>query len=634
MWQKVNTLCIAGITLWLGVVVDAAADEPMVAPLVDATNAKQASMMVESWLMAGQVPPLEQLQDKAVAVRGLVGACVTLRSSGIMVGRGDALRDDLNTTDEPMDLTVLMQRATIAAFESLQRSLLDADLRSVIEGRAIAAPPRLSIKDVAGRVNVDVQLAYNLEPIRLSPNDSPQRIYSRFAPDYHGLLAEDDHGRRAMIWPANALAENTSPTSQLVQLAARLDRPAQDARTLGLPNGPKLWRFEVYHLLPPVQGASFLQLVRGNIALQPLALNEQALMDMAQTMAAHLQQRFTANGQVRGTYHPSSGRYDPLLAEPNQALLAAYALTRYVHQQRQLRPDDRLLAEINRQAQDLAVRLEQSVEDGTLAPDPATCALIMLTAIDNPVAPRHTDVRDRMLQRLLELLRDDGSFHTSTAAEASPVNDSVQALAVAALSAAYAQTRRSDLVDPLRRALDRLWDQTRGNPNINALPWLAFAQERVGELLADDQTHIAQKKQRDATLGELVRMLLGQQVVDPPRVGPKDVIGGFELSTGPIDSPPNPNWTSAPLLCFLSIATRHPQISGHDELGWLLSAALSARFLRQLQFDRPGCFYVRSPQETVGGIRLALWDNRLTLDATAMSLLAVTDLQETLAQFR
>ncbi len=634
MWRKGNTLCIAGIMLLLGALTAAVADQPIIAPLLDGSNAEQASLMVELWLADGKIPSPDQLKDKAVPVRGLVGVCVTLRSSGIMVGKGDVLRDDLGTVDQPTDLTAMVQRAAGTAFESLQHSLLDNNLRMVIEGRSIAAPPKLSIKDVAGRVSVDVQLAYNVEPIRLSPTDSPQRVYSRFAPDYHGLLAEDDHGRRATIWPGNALAENTTPASQLVQLASQLGRPPLDARTLGRPKGLKLWRFEVYHVVPPVQGASYMQLVRGNMLQPPQALNEQALKDLALTMATHLQQLFTSDGEVRGTYHPSSGRYDPQLAEPNQALLAAYALTRYVRHERQLRPDDHMLAEMNRQAQNLAVRLEQSVADGSLATTPATCSLIMLTVIDNSVPPRHTDVRDRMIERLLGLLQDDGSFHNATDAKARAVNDSVQALSVAALAAAYAQTRRSDLVDPLRHALDQLWNQTQGNPNINALPWLAFTQDRVGELLADDDAHIKQKQQRDTALGQLAHKLLGQQVVDSPRVGPDDVIGGFELNSGPIDSPPNPNWTTAPLLSFLSIATRHPEIRGHDEMGWLLSAALSARFLRQLQFDMAGCYYVRSPQETLGGIRLALWDNRLTLDATAMSLLAVTDLQETLDKLR
>ena len=123
--------------------------------------------------------------------------------------------------------------------------------------------------------------------------------------------------------------------------------------------------------------------------------------------------------------------------------------------------------------------------------------------------------------------------------------------------------------------------------------------------------------------------LCEQQVIEPPRLGPKDVIGGFELVKGPPNSPPNPDWRTAQLLSFLATCVRQPGITqGRDSYGWLLTGALAARFLGQLMMDEPNCYYVRNHPESLGGVRLCLWDNRLPINANAMSLLAVTELQE------
>ena len=63
----------------------------------------------------------------------------------------------------------------------------------------------------------------------------------------------------------------------------------------------------------------------------------------------------------------------------------------------------------------------------------------------------------------------------------------------------------------------------------------------------------------------------------------------------------------------------------------MLDCGLGARFIKQLMFDRAGAYYVFDAREVVGGVRAGLWDNRQPIEATAMALLAVTELQQTLS---
>lgn len=56
----------------------------------------------------------------------------------------------------------------------------------------------------------------------------------------------------------------------------------------------------------------------------------------------------------------------------------------------------------------------------------------------------------------------------------------------------------------------------------------------------------------------------------------------------------------------------------------------AARFVMQLEVRPAGCFYIRSPRDALGGIRTALWDNRIRIDHCASALLALMRSREVL----
>ncbi|MBL4575877.1 MAG: hypothetical protein JKY51_07245 [Opitutaceae bacterium] len=265
------------------------------------------------------------------------------------------------------------------------------------------------------------------------------------------------------------------------------------------------------------------------------------------------------------------------------------------------------------------------------AAEPRVMALNLLTLLETPEADADQVLRDRLGDRLLSLV-------VSKDAGQAKLNQGAMALSLAALATLYERTRDEQLGQAVWAMMDRLWGSEERVPNLVALPWLVLAYERAGDLLADaDASGMkqAQLAKRRAVLAAVIDRLCQYQVIEIPELGPDDVLGGFVLKPGPSGSPPNPDWRNAQALMFLSVMLRDENATqDRDKLGWLLSAGYSARFVGQLMMDDAACYYVRDRTAAHGGVRMAPWDNRLALAPTAISLLAVTELQASLTSFK
>ena len=648
MSQKINTagvwmsqlrhMFLMGMVLAGLLIGSAGAAEVLQAPLLDGSHGKRAHRMVESWIRDAEVP---QHASLPINVTGLMGVRVTLRMDGVPVGAGEAYRQDLAAATDALgpavDLTPLLIQASRKALYDARQTLRTAQETAAKEGRALEDVHVNTLEDIAGDLLVDIQLAEKLTTIKLAPGAPADAIYGSFAPGYHGLRLPGAQGSLGAVqWPATAIARNTVPHSQITQLLADVGYAPAMADKVARPGGPTLQRFSVRHFVRPTSGAPVTELVRGNVILPPHNISGRTVDNMADRLAEHLQRRFTADGQIRGTYLPTSNQYSPSTAGDEEAALACYALVRQLRQQAQLRPDDpsvgKRLAQVRATADSLGVRLL----DQAHATEPAAASLILMTLIDAQVPGENTDLRDKLGRFLLSLRDPAGGFFASKLPnDTTPrVNQATRALIVAGLSALYTQTRDAQLGNVVRDELNQLWQQAQQAPNVAALPWFMAAHHRTAKLLASDEVGREAVAEREQGLAVLVVVLCEQQVIEPPLLGPADVVGGFELVAGPAGSPPNPDWRTSQLLGFLALALREPGITANrDSMGWMLSAGLAARFLAQLMVDEPSCYYVRSMPDALGGIRLSLWDNRLAVAPQAMTLLALTELQQTLASF-
>lgn len=570
------------------------------APDVDWSHARRAWHAAEGWVRGGETPA--GAGEQPILVSRLGGACVTLRQHGVTLGSGVALvaGGDARASDAA-DLLETVRVATRRALEGAR----DARRR---RGDAADA-------EAAGRLpllTIDLQVARRPEPVLVAAEAPPEAVLRGFASGFHGLVMTSRQSGPGShwSWPANSLAANRSAADQLGQLLRRLGlAPGADLGRVGRPGGPRLDRFEVIHLVRAGPGEPLEQLTRGHVVLPPRPISQRTIESLASRLAAHLIGRSRADGSLAGLYAPTPDRHRRAAADADGIALAALALARHA---RATGSDDA------RDVSAAALRLlGPMLTDRDLPPQPAAMGLAVLTSFVLPPHAERKGTRDALLERLCEWTGAETSGRGATSAAA-------WSLVADGLATAYGQVRDPALVGAARAATRSAWRAIDGRPFIGALPWALDATRLLGRVGALEARE-ADDRLRDAAA--IVEEVHRCQIRRPPALGPDDVLGGFDMDSAPHRGAPHPDWRSAQALHVLMAALRDPVLVGDaDRDRWLLDCALAARFLAQLAFDRPGCFYVRRPALVVGGVRRSLDDNELGVTPSAMSLLAVDEL--------
>ena len=606
----------------------AAADPaPDAAPLLDWSHARSMYQLAERWLEIGSTG---DSSPQPTWVAGATGVRVTVRWLGRTMGSGQAVIDQQTLArDQVVDLAKLTRQATDAAIVDMIASLRARNERARLRAENPESFSPWTLENVRP-TQLDVQIAQRPHAIRLQADAPPGAVFGQFAPGFHGLILSaersGDDPLTTWSWPADVIATNTSPASQLIQMLGDVGYAPSEVQTMltgdvARPEGPRLARFEVIHLVRPGRDQPIMQLVRGNRVLPPTAVTGRTVEEMAARLAAHLVQRQREDGSMIGTYHPTSDRFDPPLAPTHDLALATYALRRAA---RQL---DGVAAQEIRAGADVAIQyLIRKVMAGDAPPQPAACALLLMTLLETDDPQQHAVAVDQLTQSLLQLQDGSGRFAAATTDGRELANAPVQALVVLALATQYEHSPDPAVLLAVNRARTALAAQLQDHPVVPSLPWLAMAEYRLARL-----PESADKPQTSVgNFAGLATALRQRQVSAAPAVGPSDVIGGFNPAAADA-AIPVPDWHTAAVLAFLAITLRQQDvIDPQERMTWLLDCGLAARFLAQLMFDEPSCYYVRSSRDVLGAVRPALWDNRLSVGPTAMTLLAVTELLDTL----
>lgn len=646
---------LAGVLLAAAVAVSSPAQESPIAageipgagvPGVDESHGLRVHRLVEDWVKRGGVPGE---RAESIRVRGVVGVRVTLRLDGVTLGEGTRVRSDLAdqlpTEGGPAwemlpatDLIGLIEPATEAALddavEAVRRRNLEARIRAAGDPEAPTPRGRVTAGEIGPQLAIDIQIALAPERIVIAPDAAPDLVYARFAPGFHGLftLPPDRPAGDTMVWPATTLAQNASPRRQIVRLLTRSGLGPDQIDRLGRPDGLPLGRFEVLHIVRPQPGLPATRLVRGGRELPQRFVNKPTLIDMADRIGLHLYGRFIGDGRVRGPYQPSRGRYHPDLAGDREATLAAYTLVRLVDQKRKDGNNDQFYASFNDVASQAVRQAVARLLTPDAPPDAVTAAFCLLTILESP-ADQFDPAMEPRVGGLLRAMVDEGGRLLADPDDPESVLPPASGAAVlAALGRWYEQTRDPQLGQQVAKVFEALWAQTRGRFDVNTLPWITLAHVRTADLLADGGwLEPATRLQRSADLAAMIGLVEERQVVERPALGPADVVGGVVLVRAPEGSPPNPNWQTAQLMSFLATALRDPQIVPEDRR-WLVLVTTSgtARFMGQLMINEPDCYAIRSREEAVGGIRLSLWDNTLDLAPSALTLMALLEMRQTL----
>ncbi len=572
-----------------------AAGRDAVGRVLDRTLARQGFALAEQWVRRASVPdePLRLEASGVAAVR------LTLRSEGQTVGQSTAAVDAPANGEKTRNVAALLAEALRGAFHAASRTL---------EG------PKSLERQAAG-LQLGATFAKTPEPIRFDKLEALPRRLSVSRP----TLAMRSGEQWAWVFPGDAIRRNAPLRSQLSRLLSSLDLPLQAWSRIGSEDGPELYRAEAIHLVRLSSRDEPVFLTRGDVTRPPAPVDGNRLATLQQRLVGHLRGRQRDDGDFAGTYHPSSGQYDPPTASTRDAAIACYALARAA---RVPGLSEGAAVETGTAARVGVDAVAAELGDGQAAAV-APLAAAVLAALETPGASNMKDTRDRWV-RTLRAEQGDGGHFASADGRSALAARRVDALAAAALGRYYEKTRSEKALQAAVATLKALRSDLSGGRIVRCLPWLAIAEAHLTKRGHSTKWLPTLKKTAKRLWQRQVRPLEARRGDASP-----DTVGGFRR---PWAEDPEPTWATARSLAALArLMGSGDFLAGADRTRWLVRAGLGARFIDQLTMRRPTVYYVRTPDAALGGTRKALWDNRLPLKTTAVALLAVAELRHTLA---
>lgn len=516
------------------------------------------------------------------------GVCLTLRFQGEVVARAAAFPTD--GASSPLDA-------------ALKQALEQAEFRLPLPSDATRP---LALATCAADITISLELAGELLPFAPEALADASLLIS---PGLEGLAARAGD-RVFATFPAQMLSESLPPGRALASLVAQVSGdpaagllPLQKVRTT---LGVEFYRFHVTHLAQTDPEAQPTFLRRGGHFVPQSTLSGPGLRAWRDDLARHLlavREAAPGGATIRGTLDPVTGQAEP--ATMLQRALAALALA-----EAGWTPLDQPATPLMTFATELThAAASETRASPALLDDPGAAAAWLLV-ISGDVMPR-TDagIREPFAQscrlRVRALAQNPGA--TSPA---------LLALVACALVTDGASGDGGAESLALGRALTtQLLRDTPPGQVVALMPWLAAAQKHIADAEGSEIPGLVTLRQ--------TRALLWQNQLTAADAGDEapDLTGGIVFTKGSV---PLPSWHAVRPLAFVAAMLGDRRMTPDAEVASELPRLLaSLRFFRQLTADEYTCHMYRSRDTAHGGVRAALWDQRMPPEATAMTLLTV-----------
>lgn len=518
------------------------------------------------------------------------GACVTLRYHGETVGRGVWIAQ--NDAAEPtLDLAI---RDALAQAE--RRLPLPAD-----------ATRSAALHDLAPQLTIGLELAGELVPF------APEALADAtllISPGLEGVAVR--LGTKLVArFPESFIESGATPGHTLRVLSSDISgetalalMPLDELRQIP---GLAFYRFKVTHLAQVRPGAEPEFLRRSGLHVDQRSLNSASLRTWALALAEHLAGAVSAEGELTGAWLPVQGKADD--APPGEVArgLAALALRHAIDH---ARARNAPVSAPNRAFEDLVRRQDQRLtENPALLDDPAAAAFWAGALAGHAAAG---ELGARVLGAASRTLDQGGEF-TSLA----PAMRAAAAWGLACL----ADSSQPDRETRARAIMVSLLQSAEQGDVVGLAPFIGWAQIA----LARDQQAIGA-----APVLRQTRALMWASQLSASDTGPEaeDLAGGLVFTSGRV---PLPSWHTARPVAMAAAMLGDPRLTTDEEFaGELMSLLSSLRFLRQLTADESGTRMYANPARAMGGVRAALWDQRMPIEATSITLIGVLDAIESL----
>lgn len=612
LWCGGNILRCALAALLTATAAAAAARGQPGSPATVAPPSPQEAMRafgaVEDWLRSWSVP--ETWEANGVDASG---AAVTIRLAGQVVGRGADAHGPGS-----------LQRAA-------RRAIGEAANRLPIPHEALTDA---AAAELAAQMTISLELAGTLVPI------SPDRYTDaaiELAPGLDGVAVR--RGERVeAVFPATMLATGMTAGRAMASLVSAVTDDAAlalvEPAKLRESHGLRFYRFRTVHLAQPGPGRPAIFLHRGGRVVPVRELGTvEGLRGFADRLASHLVARreaVDAATPIAGTYEPVRGVYEPPVADAADTALAALALLKYAAAEG-VAPE-RAEAASTAAAGMLAALAVTRPDLAEAGSDPLAAAAAFLAVRElarvNPGAmgdSRLNVLDDGIANRLLwepGSGAEPGGPRLRTWPEAAWSAPGAGLFAAALVEAA--DHDRPEELAWAREAVRAVYRATPPERLVGQMPWLGWAELSLAAGADRVPAGVALRAMRDLVWTHQLR------AEDLPADG-RDLLGGIVFTSS---ANPLPSWHSARPLAFIATMLGDPRLTDDAEFWKELPRLLDAlRFLRQLAADEASGFMFADPRAAEGGVRSALWDQRMPVDATAMTLLAVVETMQSVEAF-
>jgi len=568
----------AALAIWT--VAPAAAET---GPVPSAGETMAAYRTLESWIRAWEIPAEPARIDPEHAS----GACVTLRLGGRIIGRGVAMGESGET---------VWRAARQAWVEANQRSPVARD-----------ATKRERLKEQAAAVAIDLQVAGALTPLT-----APTRAEAAMsiAPGLEGAAARIGE-RVSAVFPGQSLSGNLTAQQTLDAAIGLLDLAPLPLTQLREQRDLRIYRFGAQHLAQVDPDRPPLFLFRGGRVRALTDVTPGALRSAGESIASHLEERMWPGEEalgLLGVYQPWIDEFEtPLVAGAREQALAAFALGRWAETPG---VSDAASTGARRLALSILRELETVEESETPAPDdPAAAALVRLAMIELG------EPEEEPLRALSDACHASVTAWAQGEPEASP--PALRALVACALARSEVKDDRA-LARDLARSAHR---DTSIETLASAMPWLGWADvwlagegERIGAAPGLRQ----------------FRALVWDHQVEPGEAA-EDLAGGVVFTRG---AAALPTWQTLRPAAFLATSIGDPRLTDADERAREMSRLLaSLRFLLQLSAGEATMHIFPNPARARGGVRLATWDQRQSVEASALGLLTLAETMRSVHAF-
>lgn len=470
--------------------------------------------------------------------------------------------------------------------------------------------------DLINELLIEIEAVGPVEPINRELDwIQPRAVDPYIEPGIHGMVLAGPGGVRRFC-PTELFTSDMILTDALTSLARHVcSDPSQVSKT-------RLLRFRTAHWYQPGPGRSVVSLRRGLTLVPPNAVSREGLDAAIARLAEYMAYRQKETGLFSYEYQPSHDAYsdEDNLVRQVGAVVAMAVHARYSGKQASLG------------AADLGIRYHlkglTEIPDVDNAAFIATAdgqnklgvtALLALATAEHPDAASFEALRRKLINAMLWLQRPSGMFVTAFP-PAIQINaqEYFPGEALLAMARAYEHEPSAAILEAFDRAINFYRGYFRGVSSPAFVPWQVQAYATMAR----------QTKRKDYRnyVFELTDWLAARQL-DKSNCRWPDLWGGIAAY-----QPGRAGVATASYLEGFADALALARAVGDDDRAdrYEHTVRAAARFVMQLQVRPEEAYFIRSPQDAIGGIRAAPALDLLRIDHAQHALIALIKTRQAL----